>query len=147
MAGYAAIVQVSKEQKKWVKRNADVLVQLLQSGMWHPSLVRTTSHLGVQDEPHELARIKRALQEHLDMDAPVTLSVLCDQVLQPDESMDEEEQQMRDRSRSLVIAFLTGDIKSHIVERHAKPGTNAEQVLVSQLLLVRVKNSFMRVVV
>lgn len=30
--GYQAIIQVSKEQKKWVKRNADVLVQLLQSG-------------------------------------------------------------------------------------------------------------------
>ena len=72
------------------------------------------------------------------MDAPVTLSVLCDQILQPDEPMDEEEQQIRDRSRSLVMTFLTGDIKSHIVERHAKPGTNAEQVLVSQLLLVRV---------
>ncbi len=30
--GYAAIVDVSREQNKWVKRNADVLVQLLQSG-------------------------------------------------------------------------------------------------------------------
>lgn len=30
--GYRAITQVSREQKKWVKRNADVLVQLLQSG-------------------------------------------------------------------------------------------------------------------
>lgn len=30
--GYAAIVDVSREQQKWVKRNADVLVQLLQSG-------------------------------------------------------------------------------------------------------------------
>ena len=30
--GYQAIVQMSKEQPKWVKRNADVLAQLLQSG-------------------------------------------------------------------------------------------------------------------
>ena len=30
--GYRAITYVSKEQRKWVKRNADVLVQLLQSG-------------------------------------------------------------------------------------------------------------------
>ena len=104
------------------------------------------SSFGVQDEPHELSRIKRALQEHLDMDASVTLSVLCDQILQPDEPIDEEEQQLRDRSRSLVMAFLTGDIKSHIVERHAKPGTHAEQVLVSQLLLVRVDISPLRVV-
>lgn len=32
ISGYAAIVDVSREQHKWVKRNADVLVQLLQSG-------------------------------------------------------------------------------------------------------------------
>jgi len=32
MAGYSAITQVSKERPNWVKRNADVLVQLLQSG-------------------------------------------------------------------------------------------------------------------
>ena len=30
--GYRAITQVSRELKKLVKRNADVLVQLLQSG-------------------------------------------------------------------------------------------------------------------
>lgn len=30
--GYNAITEVSKVESKWVKRNADVLLQLLQSG-------------------------------------------------------------------------------------------------------------------
>ena len=40
--GYAAIVDVSREQNKWVKRNADVLVQLLQSGKLWRSLFYTS---------------------------------------------------------------------------------------------------------
>lgn len=32
MEGYAAITNLSNVENKWVKRNADVLLQLLQSG-------------------------------------------------------------------------------------------------------------------
>ncbi|KAI8992938.1 hypothetical protein BD414DRAFT_514013 [Trametes punicea] len=115
--GYAAIVDVSREQQKWVKRNADVLVQLLQS-----------------DEPEEVTFVKRALTQHLDMDPSVTLGVLCDQIVPPDEPLDEEEQSIRDRLRSLVIAFLAGEARRSLVERHAStPGSPAEEVLVSGL--------------
>ncbi|KAI0364432.1 hypothetical protein BV20DRAFT_859949 [Pilatotrama ljubarskyi] len=115
--GYAAIVDVSREQQKWVKRNADVLVQLLQS-----------------DEPEEVTFVKRALTQHLDMDPVITLGVICDQVVPPDEPLDEEEQAIRDRLRSLVLAFLAGEAKRSLVERHASaPGSAAEQILVSGL--------------
>jgi hypothetical protein len=81
--------------------------------------------------------VKKALTEHLDMDPKVTLGVLCDQVSPPDESMDDEEQAIRDRLRSLVLSFLTGEAKRAIVERHAVPLSVAEEVLINSLLGVR----------
>ncbi|TBU48665.1 hypothetical protein BD309DRAFT_1041531 [Dichomitus squalens] len=115
--GYAAIVDVSREQHKWVKRNADVLVQLLQS-----------------DEPEEVTVVKRALTQHLDMDPVITIGVLCDQIVPPDEPLDEEEQVIRDRLRSLVLAFLAGEAKRPLIDRHANTlGTPAEEALVSGL--------------
>ena len=80
--------------------------------------------------------MKKALAEHLDMDPKVTLGVLCDQVSPPDESMDDEEQAIRDRLRSLVLSFLTGEAKRAIVERHAVPSSIAEEVLISSMLAV-----------
>lgn len=71
------------------------------------------------------------------MDPRVTLGVLCDQIAPPDEPMDEEEQGIRDRLRSLVLSFLTGEAKRAIVERHALPGSGAEEVLVNSVLGVR----------
>ncbi|EPQ57138.1 hypothetical protein GLOTRDRAFT_120457 [Gloeophyllum trabeum ATCC 11539] len=113
--GYHAIVQVSREQRKFIKRNADVLVQLLQS-----------------DEPAEVVVVKKALLEHIDMDPRVTLGVLCDQVVPHEEPMDEEEQAIRERLRSLVLAFLTGEAKRSIIERHAAD-PECERVLVEGL--------------
>lgn len=84
--------------------------------------------------------VKKALTEHLDMDPRVTLGVLCDQIIPPEEPMDEEEQAIRDRLRSLVLSFLTGEAKRAIVERHAVPGSTAEDVLVSCLLEVSYHN-------
>lgn len=81
--------------------------------------------------------MKKALTEHLDMDPRITLGVLCDQIVPPQEPTDEEEQAIRDRLRSLVLAFLTGEAKRAIVERHAVPGSSAESVLVQGLLGVR----------
>ena len=37
--GYAAITEASRVNKKWVRRNADVLLQLLQSGEAHTLLL------------------------------------------------------------------------------------------------------------
>jgi hypothetical protein len=90
-----------------------------------------------QDEPDEVGFVKKALLEHLDMDPPVTLGVLCDQIVPPDEPMDEEEQQIRDRLRSLVISFLTGEAKRGILRHANRPGNEAETVLVNELLVVR----------
>jgi len=70
------------------------------------------------------------------MDPPVTLGVLCDQIMPPDEPMDEEEQYIRDRLRSLVIHFLTGEAKRTIVRHASRPGSEAEEVLVHELLAV-----------
>ncbi|OSD04110.1 hypothetical protein PYCCODRAFT_1364979 [Trametes coccinea BRFM310] len=131
--GYAAIVDASREQQKWVKRNADVLVQLLQS-----------------DEPEEVTFVKRALMQHLDMDPTVTLGVLCDQVVPSDEPLDEEEQSIRDRLRSLVLAFLAGEAKRSLVERHASiVGSPSEEVLVSGLFkaIARLSSSDVEVIV
>ncbi|KAI9061682.1 hypothetical protein FKP32DRAFT_1612897 [Trametes sanguinea] len=85
-------------------------------------------------EPEEVTFVKRALMQHLDMDPAVTLGVLCDQVVPSDEPLDEEEQSIRDRLRTLVLAFLAGEAKRSLVERHASTAGNpAEEVLVSGL--------------
>ncbi len=82
--------------------------------------------------------VKRALTQHLDMDPVVTLGVLCDQIVPSDEPLDDEEQSIRDRLRSLVLAFLTGEAKRPLVERHANTVESpAEQILVSGLFKVR----------
>jgi len=54
--------------------------------------------------------VKRALIEHLELDAKVTLGVLCDQLAPADSTMDEEEQNIRARLRDLVLDFLTTDV-------------------------------------
>ncbi|KAK7692179.1 hypothetical protein QCA50_003802 [Cerrena zonata] len=115
--GYRTISAVSKAQPKWVKRNADVLVQLLQS-----------------DDTNEVDVVKRALTEHLDLDPTTTLGVLCDQILLPEDPTDDEEQIMRERLRSLVLVYLSEDAKRGIIERHANSQNPAEDVLVSSLL-------------
>ncbi|KAG6842070.1 hypothetical protein C0991_002724 [Blastosporella zonata] len=88
------------------------------------------------DEPDEVAIVKNALREHLDMDAKVTLSVLCDQIAPLDDTIDEEEQDIRDRLRKVVLKFLTEDARKEIVERHALPGNGAEETLIDTLLKV-----------
>ena len=81
--------------------------------------------------------VKRALTQHLDMDPVITIGVLCDQIIPPDESLDDEEQVIRDRLRSLVLAFLAGEAKRPLIDRHANAlGTPAEEVLVSGLFKV-----------
>lgn len=71
------------------------------------------------------------------MDPTVTLGVICDQIVPPDEPLDEEEQGIRDRLRSLVLSFLAGEAKRSLVERHASTaGSPAEQVLVNSLFKV-----------
>lgn len=96
------------------------------------------SCLSTPDEPEEVTFVKRALTQHLDMDPVVTLGVLCDQVVPLDEPVDEEELAIRDRIRSLVLAFLAGEAKRPLIDRHANClDSPAEEVLVSGLFKVR----------
>ncbi|KAI0074404.1 hypothetical protein K474DRAFT_1665400 [Panus rudis PR-1116 ss-1] len=114
--GYLAISGVSRAERKWIKRNADVLVQLLQS-----------------DDQEEVGVVKKSLTEHLDLDPAITLGVLCDQIIPLEDPMDDEEQAIRDRLRSLVLKYLSDDAKRRVQE-HAKPGSSADEVLVTGLL-------------
>lgn len=88
------------------------------------------------DEPDEVEIVKKALAEHLDLDPQVTLSVLCDQIVPSDDAMDDEERSTRERLSRLVISFLSGQSARRSIDRHAKPGSEAEQVLVNGLLSV-----------
>ncbi|KAG6917815.1 hypothetical protein DXG01_000875 [Tephrocybe rancida] len=117
--GYTAVTHLSKADSRLVRRNADVLLQLLQS-----------------DEPDEAQIVKNALREHLEMDSKVTLSVLCDQISPLEDSMDEEEQDIRDRLRKVVLKFLTEDARTAIVEQYALPGSGAEETLFDTLFTV-----------
>ncbi|KAJ3538874.1 hypothetical protein NM688_g6450 [Phlebia brevispora] len=118
--GYRAITQVSREQKKWVKRNADSpcaggVTLAIQSSHGLP-MDKLTSRT---DEPEEVEVVEQQLTEHLDMDPKVTLGVLCDQIVPPEDAVDDEDQAIRDRLRSLVLGFMVGRAKRAIVERHA----------------------------
>ncbi|KAH9024734.1 hypothetical protein EDB85DRAFT_1986153 [Lactarius pseudohatsudake] len=62
---------MSEEHPRWLQRNVDVLVQLLQI-----------------DEPEEVAVIKMVLIQHLELNSKVSLGVLCDQIVPPDDLMD-----------------------------------------------------------
>lgn len=90
----------------------------------------------VLDDPLEVSVVKTSLLKHLELDPVVTISVLCDQLLPPiyppDEPIDVEEQVIRDRLRSLVLSFLTGEAKRSIINIKAE----SEKVLVGGLLKV-----------
>ncbi|KAK7448858.1 hypothetical protein VKT23_013588 [Stygiomarasmius scandens] len=113
MEGYKTLAVLSKTEKKWVKRNADVLVQLLQT-----------------DEPNEVNVVKKALIEHLHMDPRITLGVLCDQLRPPEDTMDHEDAV---HLRKLVINFLNGEAKKGSLQRIIAPGGESEQFLIENL--------------
>lgn len=118
--GYKAIVRMSEEQPRWVERNVDVLVQLLQS-----------------DEPEEVAVVKTALIQHLEFDSKVTLGVLCDQIVPPDDSMEDEDKTIRERLRALVVAFLAEDARQPLlaqVQGQGRRATEQEDVLIDTLV-------------
>lgn len=70
------------------------------------------------------------------MDPPVTLGVLCDQIIPPEEDLDDDERQTRERLRSLVLSFLATDAMNAIQKHTDPPGSEAEHVLVAQLTWV-----------
>ncbi|KAI9437549.1 apoptosis inhibitory protein 5-domain-containing protein, partial [Lactarius indigo] len=97
--GYKAIVQMSEEQPRWLERNVDVLVELLQSG------ARTGG-----------GRVmKMALVQHLQLDPKVTLGVLCDQIVPPDDPIEDEDKTIRERLCALVVVFLAQDARKPLL--------------------------------
>ncbi|KAH7097562.1 apoptosis inhibitory protein 5-domain-containing protein [Auriculariales sp. MPI-PUGE-AT-0066] len=61
VSGYRAIVELSRAENKWTKRNTDVLLQLLQS-----------------DDPVELGVVTQALVDHVQIEPQAALAVMCD---------------------------------------------------------------------
>lgn len=136
MEGYRTLASISKLEKKWVKRNADVLVQLLQSGMFKYRQILAEDLL-FEDEPNEVNVVRKALVEHLHMDPRVTLGVLCDQIIPPSEPADQEELAMRDSLRTLVLTFIAGELKKGNLVRYMPPRSEAEDTLIDGLISVR----------
>ena len=72
------------------------------------------------------------------MDTLATLNVLRDQIVPPEEPLEADDQETRDRLRGLVLNFLTGRGKRHIINPHAPGiGGEAEKALAEALLQVR----------
>ncbi|TDL21689.1 hypothetical protein BD410DRAFT_287203 [Rickenella mellea] len=117
IAGYEAIASVSRVDKAWLVRNADVLIQLLQS-----------------DEKDEVAVVQKALLEHIDMDPPSVLQVLCDQCGFDADRLDSDEIALRTRLRTLVLQFLS-EKATRTIERVTRvPGGDAERALFNGLI-------------
>ncbi|EAU91640.2 hypothetical protein CC1G_09322 [Coprinopsis cinerea okayama7 len=110
--GYKAISEISRLDNRLLKRNADVLLQLLQS-----------------DEPEEVVVVKKALVNHVKMGPEVTLGVLCDQLSTVEEGLDEEEKAIRERLRKLVCNFLQEDMGSLIESDGTNQGDDLEEVI------------------
>jgi hypothetical protein len=98
-----------------VERNVDVLVQSLQAV--NPCLILMVTFLSCPDESGEVAVVKNALIQHLELDSKVVLGVLCDQIVPPDEPMEEEDRAIRERLRGLVVAFLADDAREPLLAR------------------------------
>ncbi|KAH9170945.1 apoptosis inhibitory protein 5-domain-containing protein, partial [Lactarius sanguifluus] len=119
-AGNITHLRMSEEQPRWLERNVDVLVQLLQS-----------------DEPEEVAVVKMALIQHLELDFKVTLGILCDQIVPPDDPMEDEDKTIRERLRALVVAFLAQDARKPLLAQLQGQGRGAaeqEDMLIDTLI-------------
>ncbi|KAH9025310.1 hypothetical protein EDB85DRAFT_2292291 [Lactarius pseudohatsudake] len=97
---------MSEEQPRWLERNVDVLVQLLQSGAFLRGLLLSPLYvfnvvvdgfITFADEPEEVAVIKMVLIQHLELDSKVTLGILCDQIVLLDDPMEVEDKTIRER--------------------------------------------------
>lgn len=85
--------------------------------------------------------VKTALIQHLELDSKVSLGVLCDQIIPPDEPIEEEDKLIRERLRRLVIAFLAEEAREPLLSRLQSQGDSSaeqERALVDTLLKVTV---------
>jgi hypothetical protein len=63
------------------------------------------------DEPEEVAVMKTALIQHLELNSEVTLGVLCNEIPPPDDPMEVKDRAIREHLCRLVIAFLPEDAR------------------------------------
>ena len=95
-------------------------MQLLQNGAsyhhLHQSLVLTYSFSVALDDQTEASVVKSALIQHILIDPPKAIKVLCDQCVVDEEGIDEEERSIRNKFRSLVLRFLSEDAKGKVAE-------------------------------
>lgn len=138
IAGYGAITSVSEVDRSWLLRNADVLVQLLQSGVCCANCftwIELTRLL--LDDSDEVGVVKRALIKHVDLDARSTLQVLCDQcVYKAEDLADEDERMLRARLRTLVLQFLSE--KYRVCVERAVKDREVEDILLKGMIDVSV---------
>jgi hypothetical protein len=91
------------------------------------------------DEPAEVAVVKTAIIQHLELDSKITLSVLCDQIVPPDEPIEGDDKVTRERLRTLVVAFLAEDARRPLLIKLQGQGDSCveqEQALIDTLLKV-----------
>ena len=84
--------------------------------------------------------VKTALIQHLEFDSKVTLGVLCDQIVPPDDPMEDEDRTIRERLCALVVAFLAEDARQPLLAQLQRQGRSAaeqEDALIDTLIKVR----------
>jgi hypothetical protein len=83
--------------------------------------------------------VKTAIIQHLELDSKITLSVLCDQIVPPDEPIEGDDKVTRERLRTLVVAFLAEDARRPLLIKLQGQGDSCveqEQALIDTLLKV-----------
>jgi hypothetical protein len=83
--------------------------------------------------------VKTALIQHLELDSKVTLGVLCDQIVPPDDPIEDEDKLIRERLRRLVIAFFAEEAREPLLSRlqsQGDSGVEQELALIDTLLKV-----------
>lgn len=80
--------------------------------------------------------VKKALMDHIDMDPPQTLQVLCDQCIFEPEELNEEEKVFKTRLRGLVLRFLVADTRRRYGPGQPAPRDGSEQALATGLINV-----------
>jgi hypothetical protein len=98
------------------------------------------------DEPREVAVVKAALIQRLELDSKVFLHVLCTQIVPPDDPIEDEDKLIYERLRQLVIVFLAEEAREPLLSRlqsqQGDGGAEQELALVDTLLKVNRGRAF-----
>ena len=99
-----------------------------------------THILILTDDTRELSVVKRALQEHIEIDPALALQVLCDQCrFDPSSLPSDEDKIWRQRLRGLVIRFLAE--KYSVCIAGVVQDVEVEKILVKGLVEVCIRSA------